>query len=350
MTAAAILVVASALLATTGCKGGGSGADSESRLFCVSTTGSDQNTGSCTAPWKTIQKALDTAKPGQTILVRAGTYDENLVARRSGTPTDRIVLRPYAGGNVVVHGTLRIVANNLRIVGLHVNGRRLTEPTPLVYVRGAKSVTLERVEIFNSVHSGLVVGNGARDITVISCWSHANGTHPNVDYGVVFGRGETGRIESTLVEKNAGGGILIYPGFDSVLVNQNTIVRNGGFGILIGGERLTSDEVVIANNIVAFNEGEGIRTFWGGDVGSGNIATNNLIWGNSEDDVSREGITQQGNFHAMPRFIDADSGDYRLQRRSPAVGQALARYTARIDRNGQPRPQGQRPDLGAFER
>lgn len=350
MTTAAVLVATSVLLAATGCASGERNPDSEPRLFCVSKIGSDQNTGSCTAPWKTIQKALDTVRPGQTILVRPGIYRENLVARRSGTPTDRIILRPYAGGKVVLHGTLRVQANNLRIVGLRVDGKGLVRPTPLVYVNGARSVTLERLEIVDSIRSGLFVSNDASDVDVIACWVHANGTRPKLDHGIVFARGEQGTIESTLVEANAAGGILVYPAFDSVLVNQNTIVRNGAFGILVGGERLTSDEVVIANNIVAFNGGQGIRTFWGGDVGSGNIATYNLIWGNSEDDVSRAGMAQQGNFHAAPRFIDVGSGDFRLQRRSPAVGQALVRYTARIDRNGQPRPQGQRPDLGAFER
>jgi len=350
MTAAAVLVVTSALLVATGCAGGGPSASSGSRLFCVSKTGSDLNAGSCTAPWKTIQKALDTAKPGQTILVRPGIYREDLIARRSGTPTDRIVLRPYAGGKVIIHGRLRIEANNLRVVGFRIDGKGLTRPTPLVYVNGGRSVTLERVEIVNSIRSGLFVSNSARDVNVLACWAHANGTRAKLDHGIVFARGRAGTIQSTVVEHNKAGGILIYPGYDDVLVNQNTIVRNGAFGILVGGERTTSDEVVIANNIVAFNGGQGIRTFWGGDVGSGNIATYNLIWGNSEDDVSRAGMTQQGNFHAAPRFIDVAAGDLRLQRRSPAVGQALVRYTARIDRNGQPRPQGQRPDLGAFER
>lgn len=349
-TALGAIAAASALLALAGCGGSGAGSGADRQLFCVSTTGSDRNTGSCSAPWKTIQKAVDALQPGQTALVRAGTYREDVLVRGSGTADGLVVLRAYAGERVVVRGRLRITADNVRVVGLRLDGRGLTRATPLVYVAGGRSVTLERLEVVRSVRSGVFVGNGARDATVIACWVHDNGSRPKLDHGIVFARGSGGTIESNVVERNRAGGILVYPGFDDVLVNQNTIVGNNAFGLLVGGERTTSNRVVIANNIVVQNSGQGIRTFWGGKVGTGNIATYNLIWGNTEDDVSRAGMAQRGNFHAAPRFIDAGSSDFRLQRRSPAVGQALVRYTARIDRNGRPRPQGQRPDLGAFER
>ena len=211
MTALGAMVAASTLLVLAGCAGGEPGAGPDRQLFCVSTTGSDQNTGSCTAPWRSIQKALNTLKPGQTALVRAGIYDEYPRAVRSGTKASRIVVRPYAGESVVLHGRLRIEADYIRIVGLRVDGKTFTQSTPLVYVRGATSVTLERLEIVNSVREGLLVSNNARDVTVIGCWVHSNGKRPKLDHGIVFARGRGGRIESTLVENNAAGGILIYP-------------------------------------------------------------------------------------------------------------------------------------------
>lgn len=345
-----LIVAASVLMVLGGCGGSGSGGDAERQLFCVATTGSDRNTGSCSAPWKTIQKAVETLRPGQTALVRAGTYRENVFMERGGTTADRITLRAYAGERVVLRGRLRVAADNVRVVGLHVDGRGLALATPLVYVMGGRSVTLERLEATRSSRSGIFVGNDARNVTVIASWVHDNGARAQLDHGIVFSRGSGGRIESNVVERNRAGGVLVYPEFDDALVNQNTIVGNRSFGVLVGGEQTTSDRIVVVNNIVAYNGGQGIRTFWGDKVGRGNAATYNLIWGNSEDDVSRAGIAQHGNFHAAPGFLDLAAGDFRLQRRSPAVGQALVRYTARIDRNGRPRPQGQRPDLGAYER
>jgi len=40
----------------------------------VATTGSDTNPGTLAAPWKTVQKAANTALPGQTVCVRGGVY------------------------------------------------------------------------------------------------------------------------------------------------------------------------------------------------------------------------------------------------------------------------------------
>src|SRR5579872_2736929 len=44
--------------------------------YSVSTSGNDNNAGTLNAPWRTIQKAANTVKAGDTVQVRAGTYNE----------------------------------------------------------------------------------------------------------------------------------------------------------------------------------------------------------------------------------------------------------------------------------
>jgi len=56
-------------------------------LLYVSTTGSDSNPGTSSSPLKTLQRALDMAQPGTTILLRAGTYASNVETRREGPIT-----------------------------------------------------------------------------------------------------------------------------------------------------------------------------------------------------------------------------------------------------------------------
>ncbi len=69
------------------------------------TNGSDSNNGlSVSSAWKTIQKALTNAQPGDTIYVRAGTYAENLVVSKTGTSSAPITLTNYSGETVVVNG------------------------------------------------------------------------------------------------------------------------------------------------------------------------------------------------------------------------------------------------------
>lgn len=343
------LAVAATFLVLVGCQQASRARGAE-QLFCVSRTGSDLNDGSCSTPWKTIQKAVDSLGSGQTVLIRAGVYRERVLVTKSGGPSGRLSIRAYGDERAVLRGQLKIAASYVHVAGLEVDGTGVDLRGPLVYVDGGRSVVIERLDVRNSPQSGIFAGGGARDVTVLGSWVHDNGRRARFDHGIAFERGTGGVIASNLIDRNSAGGVQIYPSFDDVLVNQNTIVRNGAFGVLVGGDKQTSDDVVVVNNIVSLNGGQGIRTFWRRGVGTGNLAVNNLIWRNGENDVSRDGIQQQDNVRAAPRFVDVRGGNYRLQRRSGAVGQALLRYVARIDRDGKQRPVGQRPDLGAFER
>jgi hypothetical protein len=344
------LGAAVACLVLVGCQEGSDARGAE-KIFCVSGTGSDFNDGSCATPWRTIQKAVDSLSPGQTVLLRAGVYRERvLVTRGGGSRGQTLSIRAYGSERAVLRGQLKIAASYVHVTGLEVDGTGIARRGPLVYVDGGRSVIVERIEVRNSPQSGIFAGGGARDVTVIGCWVHDNGRRARFDHGIAFERGVGGTVASNLVERNRAGGVQVYPGFDDVVVNQNTIVRNGAFGVLVGGNRNTSDNVVVVNNILALNGGQGVRTFWRRGPGTGNVAVNNLIWQNGEDDVSRNGIQQQDNVRAAPGFVDVRAGNYRLRRRSGAVGQALLRYVARIDRDGRQRPAGLRPDLGAFER
>ena len=54
--------------------------------YYVSTSGSDSADGqSLSSPFKTIQQAANVAEPGDTVLVRGGTYRETVTPAHSGT-------------------------------------------------------------------------------------------------------------------------------------------------------------------------------------------------------------------------------------------------------------------------
>ncbi len=55
-----------------------------SHTYYVATNGSDGNSGSSDAPWKTIQHAADTAAAGDTVLVHGGVYNEHVTFSQSG--------------------------------------------------------------------------------------------------------------------------------------------------------------------------------------------------------------------------------------------------------------------------
>jgi hypothetical protein len=81
------------------------GRTDSANVFYVSITGSDSSDGSFNAPWRTVQHALDMLQPGQTVFVRAGTYNEFIEFQRSGNAGAPIVLSGYPGETAVLDGT-----------------------------------------------------------------------------------------------------------------------------------------------------------------------------------------------------------------------------------------------------
>src|SRR5688500_11425942 len=72
--------------------------------YFVATNGSDSNAGAVTAPFRTIQRAANLAKPGDTVYVRGGTYRETVRPANNGTASARIAYKAYPGEKVTVSG------------------------------------------------------------------------------------------------------------------------------------------------------------------------------------------------------------------------------------------------------
>lgn len=73
-------------------------------IFYVSLSGNDSNPGTKARPWRTIQKAADTLVAGETVYIKAGTYEEQVVPQNSGTASNYIVYAAYPGDTVTIDG------------------------------------------------------------------------------------------------------------------------------------------------------------------------------------------------------------------------------------------------------
>jgi Right handed beta helix region len=88
--------------------------------FYVSTTGSDSNPGTQAAPWRTVQHAADTVRPGSTVDVRGGVYEELLTIKASGNAADGfITFRSYPGETAVLDATHFTPSGRQGVLTLH---------------------------------------------------------------------------------------------------------------------------------------------------------------------------------------------------------------------------------------
>ncbi len=75
-------------------------------IYHVAITGSDANPGTKSAPFRTVQKAVNVAAAGSTVLVHAGTYSGRVVVTRRSNRADAPVVVRAAGD-----GTATLTAN-----------------------------------------------------------------------------------------------------------------------------------------------------------------------------------------------------------------------------------------------
>jgi len=151
----------------------------------VSTSGSDNNPGTFSHPWRKVQKAADTAGPGQTVCVRAGVYKErvkiNVTGSASGGP---VIFQSYPGETAVLDGTGLSVPSGWG---------------PMVWIDNQSYITVQNFEIRNYKSS-------AKDHVPIGIFVSGSGDHIEL-------RGNRVHNIETLYKGSEGGdahGIAIY--------------------------------------------------------------------------------------------------------------------------------------------
>lgn len=68
---------------------------------------SDANSGAATSPWRTIAKANQTVAPGDTVYIKAGTYNDPIAPGRSGTASALITYRNWGSDRVTIANATR---------------------------------------------------------------------------------------------------------------------------------------------------------------------------------------------------------------------------------------------------
>jgi hypothetical protein len=101
----------------------------EKGTYYVATNGDDANPGTLSQPWRTVQHAADMMVAGDTVLIRSGIYNEQIITVHDGDATDGyITFSAYPDETPVIDGTGVETGNNgfviensyIKILGLEI--------------------------------------------------------------------------------------------------------------------------------------------------------------------------------------------------------------------------------------
>jgi hypothetical protein len=145
-----IFVAGLALFASTG---------SARTLYVDAQKGNNANGGTADSPWQTIQKAADSAEPGDTVLVAEGDYAERIAVTRSGAPQRPISFE--ARGRTLTEG-FTITADHIRVVGFEItNHITLPRESYGIYLHGQYDEILNNY-LHDLYHEGIMLA-GEKD-------------------------------------------------------------------------------------------------------------------------------------------------------------------------------------------
>ncbi|MET0855357.1 MAG: choice-of-anchor Q domain-containing protein, partial [Telluria sp.] len=200
---------------------------------------------------------------------------------------------------------------------------------------------------------GDIIGNVINDIGVPGSCSGVQG---------IYSSNLRGKIMNNIVYRASAWGIHLWHAANQVTIANNTVFANGtasmGGGIVMGvgdspgGITMTNTKVV--NNLVYNNAAYGIYQFCSAGkacLGSGNVVSNNLVFGSSKPIVMKVG-SASGTVAANPQFVNYQAngtGDYRLKSNSPAINKGTASSAPTFDMDNIARPRGASHDIGAYE-
>jgi PKD repeat protein len=288
--------------------------------YYVATTGNNTNPGTSAEPWRTLQYAVDTIGPGDTILVQSGSY-LGFHLNNSGSSGSPCTIKADTGATVLVNaagpsnwhnsniegedvsywviegfessGSARYgidirVTDHVTVRNCHVHDSVVTG----IFLAFADYSLVEGNDTHNNGEHGIYNSNSADYVTLRGNQSHSNygcGLHNNGDISM----GGDGLISFATIENNViwdngvgGGSAINCDGVSDSIIRNNLMYNNHASGIsLYGGDsaECSSRDQVYNNTIIMPSNGRwaiNIPSAGGGQPShpTGNSLVNNLLY------------------------------------------------------------------------
>jgi parallel beta-helix repeat protein len=242
--------------------------------YYVSPSGSDSNAGTSASPWLTLQKAVDSIAPGDTVLVASGTYagvritsggTSGAVKTLKAEPGARPVLDTPSSRNA--HGSIVEMENYSGTLGHWV---------------------IDGFEVTGADGAGIDL-RGTEYVTVKNCYSHHNGVKRKGP-GIFLAFSEHPTLVDNESSYNSEHGIYQSNSGDYATIRGNRLHHNTGCGVHMNGDASMGGDGVISysvieNNVIYDNSvagGSAINI----DGGTDTLIRNNLVYGNRAAGIS----------------------------------------------------------------
>jgi hypothetical protein len=331
----------------------------------AATTGSDSNPGTLAAPYRTLSKLANSLLPGQTGMLRGGTYAPpftystgekfQIDSVGSGTASARCTLTNYPGEKVTIQGyvlwhgsfwtfrnlywdptnTLAKVSSPPSSLGLQLVGNDIIfENNDVSYanpsVNGGSGV-LQGDSGSNTGHRNIYRYNRFHDI----------GFYHQQDHGIYWGYGDDGQVYGNWFwNNNHGWCVQLYPHASRVKVFSN-VGDNMGSGVVISDEDTAGfpSDSHATNNCDVYNNvfinmgttgpdefsaycgcpGSGISGVGQQNPGNGSKFRDNDCYNNPAGVGTAANVTVTGNITVNPNLTNPAGHDYTPSGSTPAA-------------------------------
>jgi parallel beta-helix repeat protein len=334
-------------------------------------------TGGSATSRTTIAGGRALTQPGDTLIVRGGTYNEALLGGWIGGTSwsNPVTIRAASGETVIMRPSssasgsyvLRFHGGNARYIelrGIRFDADLLNSHTIRIECTDsantatcAHHIRLRDCEIANAGNGqGIIISRNNPSNQIINCDIHHNGvTGGTLQHGLYVSSANN-LIERNRIHHNAAHGIQFYSARTNAvndnILRSNAIYSNGTSGVTMShGARGSAH-----HNVIWGNGRLGLQVNYGGTMmrvynnviygngaaglvfnsGSNNIGRNNIIWGNDGAElVNNVGAAVSHNLCQTsaggcsivgrdPLFVNPGAGNFRLRSGSPAIDAGTA--------------------------
>jgi hypothetical protein len=286
----------------------------------VALTGSDQNNGTVDSPFRTIQRGIDAARPGDTICAGDGTYREHLVMPRPGRDSAWITLAALHRRRVTIapprrdeHAININAKSYVAVRGLVIDGGLFG----IVTSNGGHHWLVSDVEVRNTAASGIQLNNGdyitIEDSVVHDCAATWSGSGSGIsifrphEFDQAPGFHIAIRRTMSFHNWNPPGGTdgdgFIFDNFRQSGYTARTLAENlVGYGNAAACLKLTSATRVTVRNITCYKDEQRHSPItWRGEIvlqdSPRNTIVNNILVADPSVDWHNRAVMCAGSAH-----------------------------------------------------